>query len=235
MFNQNLKFMYYLKKRDEEFSAQLDNFANKVGTYAGLFNLTPEEVEQSEKDSAYFAWSLLASKRYEDTKKGWTGFKNNLRRGVPNVTMNPIPGAVTINPIPEAVAPGVQFRFSTLVNRIKAHSNYTPAIGQVLGIENGSQSRTVPTENVQPALRVVMRGGMVNLDWKKGLYDGIVIEKDNGTGFVVFDKDMRPNFVDPTPLPSGNQSAVWRYRAMYLYGDTRVGNWSDVVSITVGN
>jgi hypothetical protein len=226
--------MYYLKKTDEDFSAQLGNFANKINPYVIMFNLTADDVSQMEKDSAYFAWSLVATKRYDDTKKGWTGFKNNLRRGVPNVTTNPIPEPVVVTPTPGEVAPGVQYRFTTLVNRIKAHNSYTSAIGQVLGIENSSQNR-IAFENVQPNLKVVMRGGKVNLDWKKGAYDGIVIEKDSGNGFVVFDKDMRPNFTDPTPLPPGSESAVWRYRAMFLYSDARVGNWSDVVTITVGD
>jgi hypothetical protein len=53
-------------------------------------------------------------------------------------------------------------------------------------------------------------------------------------GFVVFDKDTRPNFVDPTPLPEPGTSAVWKYRAMYLFNDNRVGDWSDVATITVG-
>ena len=62
-----------------------------------------------------------------------------------------------------------------------------------------------------------------------------MIEKDTSSGFVPFEKDFYPNFTDPTQIPRGNQSAVWKYRAMYLYKDAKVGIWSDVVSITVGD
>ena len=225
---------YYVATNDEEFSMQLDNFSNKIGGYAADFNLSTDDVDQSQKDSIYFAWAIRIIKRQDDTKKGWTGFKNNLRRNVPNVTTNKIPEPVDISPAPGEVPPGVQYRFTTLVNRIKAHNNYTKAIGQVLGIDDNSQNR-VSIDDAQPRLRLAMNGGLVKVFWKKGPYEGIVIEKNTGAGFVVLDKDMHPSYTDTTPLPPANQSAVWKYRAMYLYKDAKVGLWSDVVSITVGD
>ena len=226
--------MYFLKRNDEDFSFQLTNFSTKLPNYVALFGVLPAEVTQAEEDSAYFAWAILVTKVQADTKKSYVGFKNNLRFGVENVSVNPVPETVEVVPVPAEVAPGVQFRFLSLAKRIKAHPNYSSAIGQNLGIENMNQNR-IALENVQPVLKLVMRGGLVNLDWKKMGYDGIVIEKDSGSGFEVLDKDMRPNFTDVTPLPPANQSAVWRYRAMYLYSDSRVGNWSDVVSVSVGD
>ncbi len=34
-------------------------------------------------------------------------------------------------------------------------------------------------------------------------------------------------------MPTQGQSAIWNYRAMYLYGDDKVGSWISTVSITV--
>ena len=225
---------YWVVKNDEQFSFQLDNFWNKIPAYQDVFNLSGEDLAQIDKDNAYFKWAITATNRYAETKKGWTGFKNNLRHGLPIITNIPVPVAVVVEPIPGAVPAGIQFRFTTLVNRIKAHSSYTKAIGMVLGIEADSQNR-IPIENAQPVLRAGMNGGFVTVYWRKGGYDGIMIEKDTGDGFKSFDKDMYPNYNDPTVIPRGNASAVWRYRAMYLYKDNRVGVWSDVVSITVGD
>ena len=225
---------YWIESNDERFSLQLDSFSSKVGAYAVLFGLSAAEVEQIEKDSAYFKWSITITKRFADTKKSWTGFKENLRFGVPNVTSNPIPQPVTVEPIPDEVPLGIQSRFASMANRIKASSNYTKAIGYALGIEDVVQNRQ-PLDSAKPPLKVGMNGGNVILHWKKGIYDGIVIEKDSGNGFVVFDKDFQPSFTDPTAIPPGSQSAVWRYRAMYLFKDNRVGQWSDSVAITVGD
>ncbi len=87
--------------------------------------------------------------------------------------------------------------------------------------------------NAQPTLKVVLRGGNVNLLWKKGKFGGILIEKDSGQGFITLDKDFHPDFIDNSPLPAPNQTALWKYRAIYLLNDEKVGKWSDVVSISV--
>lgn len=225
---------YWVVKNDELFSYQLDNFWNKIPAYQVMFNITNDELAQVDKDNAYFKWAITATIRYAETKKGWTGFKNDLRHGIPVVTNVAMPTAIDLEPIPSAVPAGIQYRFTTLVNRIKAHSNYTKAIGMVLGIEADSQNR-IPIADAQPKLRAGMNGGFVNVYWRKGSYDGIVIEKDTGDGFVNFDKDMFPNYVDQTVIPRGNESAVWRYRAMYLFKDARIGVWSNPVSIIVGD
>ena len=45
--------------------------------------------------------------------------------------------------------------------------------------------------------------------------------------------DMQPHFIDLSELPPPGKSAVWTYRIIYLLKDKRVGQWSDVVSVTV--
>ena len=118
-----------------------------------------------------------------------------------------------------------------MVNRIKAHQNYTKSIGQNLGIEKSIE--ILDTDAAQPVLKAVMRGGKVNLLWKKGRYSGILLEKDSGNGFVVLDRDFTPPFVDNSQLPASGESAIWMYRASYLMKDEKVGVWSDIVTITV--
>ena len=46
--------------------------------------------------------------------------------------------------------------------------------------------------------------------------------------------NTEPNTTDPTPLPVPGTSAVWNYKAIYRLHDEQVGQWSDVVSVTVG-
>jgi len=226
--------MYFLQKNDEKFAVQLANFSSKLPGYKDIFSISDAELAEAEADSVYFTWAVTSAKKITDYKKSWIGFKNILRLDTGNPELNPVPETSTITPIPDEVLPGIQSRFLIQAKRIKAHKNYTEAIGQNLGIE-ASFSNRLPLESVQPILKAVLNGGRVNLQWKKSTYDAIVIEKDTGSGFVFFDKDLRPNFVDPTPLPAGNESAVWRYRAMYMFKDEKVGNWSDVVTITVGD
>jgi len=35
------------------------------------------------------------------------------------------------------------------------------------------------------------------------------------------------------PMAAAGQSALWKYKAIYLQADQRAGQWSDVVSIPV--
>ena len=55
--------MYYLKRNDEQFSLQLDNFANKIGNYAELFSILPAEVSSIQADNVFFDWTIQAVKR----------------------------------------------------------------------------------------------------------------------------------------------------------------------------
>jgi hypothetical protein len=54
---------------------------------------------------------------------------------------------------------------------------------------------------------------------------------DRGSGFTLLAQDTTPGDLD-TPPPA--TAAKWSCRAIFRVGDHRVGQWSDVVSITVG-
>jgi hypothetical protein len=222
----------YLESTDEKLSIQMINFSSKVGAVATTFGLTPAEVASILADAIYFSWAVVNYKKVETNKKDWTTFKSILKKPAINVTSNPAPVAPTLDVAPTAVAPGVVYRFTTVVNRIKAHPAYSTAIGQNLGIES-LNSGTTNKDTAKPIIKAILRGGKVDLVWKKGKFSGIVIEKDSGAGYVMLDKDFQPDFTDATPLPAPGQSALWKYRASYLLKDNKVGVWSDEVSITV--
>lgn len=54
---------------------------------------------------------------------------------------------------------------------------------------------------------------------------------DRGAGWVFLAVDTVPAFLDKSRLPK--TPAVWKYRALYLKGDTLVGQWSATASVTV--
>lgn len=60
----------------------------------------------------------------------------------------------------------------------------------------------------------------------------IHVDRGDGHGFVLLTYDTTPDYLDTTPFPA--TAAVWKYKAIFRVGDQRVGQWSDVVSITVG-
>jgi hypothetical protein len=56
---------------------------------------------------------------------------------------------------------------------------------------------------------------------------------DRGSGFVFLAIDTVPDYLDTAALPAAGASAAWKYRAIYRLSDERVGQWSNVASISV--
>ncbi len=222
----------YLENTDEKLVVQMDNFSSKIEVYAPQFGLTPAEVAGIRNDSNYLVWTVSSFQRVDTYKKNWTSFKTNLKKGITGPVNNEVPSPLEFDTAPTAVDNGVLNRFTATVARIKAHPNYTKSIGINLGIE-ASASKQLDTENAKPILKASLRVGKVHLNWKKGNFHGIAIEKDLGNGFIPFDKDFIPNYVDNSAMPATGESAVWRYRAAYLLNDDLVGQWSDIVTISV--
>ena len=222
----------YLENADEKLALQLENFGSKVGIYATQFGLSATEILNCKADAAFFLWVVKCHLMVNTNKKNWTQFKNISRKGDSNLATITFPTAQMLEAAPVVVAPGIAYRFTTMVNRIKAHQNYTRSIGQNLGVEK-SPAAPIDKEHAQPTLKVVLQGGKVNLLWKKGRFTGILIAKDIGKGFAMLDRDFTPHFVDNSPMPAVGESAIWNYRASYLINNDLVGVWSDMVSITV--
>jgi hypothetical protein len=59
------------------------------------------------------------------------------------------------------------------------------------------------------------------------------VDRGDGKSFVFLAVDTVPDYTDTAPMPAAGQSAFWNYKAIYLQGDDRVGQWSDAVSIPV--
>jgi len=60
----------------------------------------------------------------------------------------------------------------------------------------------------------------------------IEVDRGDNKGFVLLTFDTTPNYTDTTPFAS--IPTKWTYRAIYRVGDSRVGQWSKPVSVTVG-
>ena len=135
---------------------------------------------------------------------------------------------------PALVITGIFPFVMSIVKRIKAHKDYAVSDGQDMGIE-GEEMEDVNINDLKPALKIVLiNGGYPNLQWVKGITDGIAIYVDRGTGTWEFLAiDTVPNYTDTHALPAPGQSAVWKYKTIYRIDDNNVGKWSEDYSITV--
>ena len=60
----------------------------------------------------------------------------------------------------------------------------------------------------------------------------IQVDRGDGKGFVAPTFDTTPGYFDTQPFPA--TPVKWTYQAIYRVGDSRVGQWSKPVSVTVG-
>jgi len=120
-----------------------------------------------------------------------------------------------------------------LVRRIKAHPNYTPAIGAQLGIEGPDV--VVDLSEAKPVLTATPQmSGLVVIDFVKGESDGVNLYSRRGTetAFTFLARDTASPYIDNRlPLVAG-QPEQRHYKAMYVLDDDEVGLPGDELAVT---
>ncbi|HTH56710.1 MAG TPA: hypothetical protein VL728_11745 [Cyclobacteriaceae bacterium] len=220
---------HYLPRTDQERVVWLNNFSAKFAVYAATFGMA-SEVAGVAKDAAMFAYTVAMVETSTTTKEQWVDFKNLMRNGTPTQLAVPVIAPPPLPAAPAAVQAGIFTRAGQQVQRIKNNPNYTEAIGKDLGII-GSEQLAISSVEMKPVLKLVMKGGQVEIQWVKGDADALYIETDKGTGWQFLAVDTVPHYTDTTRIAAASS---WKYRAMYLVNDEKVGQWSDVASIAVG-
>lgn len=241
---------YYLPTEDAKLVVWLQNLSSKISGYAVKYGITPAEVTFIQNAAAYFAFWFNALSQLNGAVQNLARFKSEIANGVkaggsPSV----LPADIIFGTPPTAVPPGILATIRSIVARIKKHQSYTTADGEQLKIE-GDENTTDPN-TLKPVLEIKLQSGHPNLIWKKGIADGVKIvkaeinpdstnpqptltaEKTDKSLFQFLAIDTQPDYLDTTPLPAFGKSANWAYRMIYLINDEEVGEWSDVVFITV--
>ena len=223
---------YYLPRADEEKGVWLSNFAAKLPKYTSKYSITPEEMMDMQQSAAYFNALMDYKNQYYAFQSAITEHKNAVRDGLKNGNTLEMLTPPNVG-LPMPVAPGIFVRCTALVNRIKANVHYTQADGNDLGIE-GAET-TLDTTAAKPLIKIrLVDGGHPEIIWTKQGMDALEIHKQENDGEWQFlELDMQPNYIDRVALPPIGKSAVWKYRAIYRQKDKRIGQWSDVVSVTV--
>ena len=117
---------------------------------------------------------------------------------------------------------------------IKAHAGYTTAIGQQLGIIGDEDTADLTNAKPTLTLKGPVVAGDVKVDFNKSISDGVLIESKRGseTTFTFLTIDRELHYQD-TRANLGAGPETRQYRARYMLNDAPVGNWSDVLTVTV--
>lgn len=211
----------------------LKNFASKLPQYAAKYNISAAEQTDITQASAFFAYWLNYKNQVDEFNKKLTTYKNEVRDGIlPGAMASVLPAFPNLGAVPAVSLPGVFDRAASIGNRIKKHISYTSADGRDMGLEKPA-SIPVDLQTVKPVLGVrLVQDGDPEIMWVKKSMDRIEIHVDRGEGYGFLTFDTYPNHIDVNMLETGT-AAVWKYKAIYIKNDVRVGSWSDEVRITV--
>lgn len=227
-----MKKNFYLPRAEEERVPWFNNFAVKLPLYANKYSITPEELMDMQQSAPFYAALNDAINQHRNFQSAMFKYRDDVRDGTKNGgTLQPLTMPMINLPMP--VAPGIFVRVKAIVNRIKANINYSEADGNDLGIEG--TITTVDTTTTKPVIKVrIGDGGHPEILWTKQNFEAIEIYKQEADGtWKLLAIDLQPNYTDLSALPEVGKSAVWSYRAIYRLKDKQVGQWSDVVSVTV--
>lgn len=242
----------YMPIADALFLIWFENFVAKFLLNAAALNLSGETASAT-ADLNYIRYVINNTESQRNRTSDNIAVKNQLLNGptATAVLLYPGPAALTglippaagappgappgspSNP-PPAVPPGVIPRTAAPVERILAAVGYVEGMGHDMDIL-APAAAAVDLNALKPQIEVSQRALKVLIEWTKARgTDALRIEADYGTGtFVHVIDDPRPDHLDAHPLPAPGQSAVWKYRAIYVRDGVPVGSYSDVSSITV--
>jgi len=180
-----------------------------------------------------FKYALQMQEAYKTFKQSISAYKNLMRDGDPDELLGAL-GTVPIIPAPPFnIYQGIFKRVRRLVAQIKAHQNYTIAIGEDLGIVG--DEHVVDIHQLKPVLKSRLDAGHPVIIWKKGIAEAldIYVDRRDGKGFVFLATDNHPDYTDKHPMPKDVESIVWEYKAIYKIADKQVGKYSNSISVTV--
>jgi len=224
-----------MQKGAMPFARQMMMFKENIGTYAVILGLSPEQVATQAVDADYYNQVVANHNLVQVHAQGWTALKKSLRRGKKSDVLESLPG-LNLDYSAAPVPAGVEQRFRVLVRQIKLSPHYDLTMGVRLGIE--ATDRPAPDYSaLQPKITAVVNGDRVMLGWDWQGFRAFLdqcefqVDRNDGRGFGPLTHSTVPGSVDKTPFPA--VQTVWRYRAIYHANNVQVGQWSQIVSVTV--
>lgn len=224
---------YYLPNADKDKAAWLKNFSSKFSTYALDLGFVPQDISSVANDSLAFSYALDIIETFKTETQERTSYKDILRDGPLGSPLGAAPSFPPQPLLPPVVASGIFPRTSAIVKRMKAHPNYTEAIGKDCGII-GAESQTNESE-MKPVLEISKEGGNVIIKYKKGSAEGIRLlsKRANETQYTFLAVATKINFKDTRPNLSLSQPENRYYCAWFLMEDEAIGQCSDEVMVVI--
>lgn len=207
----------FITTTDEKYVTQLGNLSAKAPTVQATLGLTAADIAGISADYSAMQAAVLDVVAKQTAAQSSTQAKNAIRLGT-------------------------EKRLRALAKRIKGNANYTPALGELLGIVppgGGSATllRAMASENgARPQLRASVAGdGTVTVKFAKKGFTGVLLYGRRGEEqeFTLLSKRLGSPLVDARANASEGAPETRQYRAQFFRNDTAVGHFSDIAVVTV--
>lgn len=212
----------------------LNNFASKIGGYAATFGITPGEVAMIAAFAAMYAYIVGLIETVDTFKQNLTKYKDKLSIATSGSPLG-APPKVIIPVAPTTVDAGIFTIIGGIVQRIKGYKNaYTTGIGEDLGIV-GDESSFDPN-TFTPEFKGTATPDGAKLVFKKDESEGVNIysRMAGAAEFTFLARDTESPYIDNRPLAEAGKPEVREFRCRAVLNDVEIGNFSDVVRVTVG-
>jgi hypothetical protein len=216
----------FVKKSNDAFGKQLDEHADALGTHGAALGFSGPEITVAVNDAKYFRYELTQQAKALSFSQGYTRHLGYLRtsKDVATEPVFTIPAT-----IPTSVLVGIETRFRERAKKAKASTAYNNDIGEQLRIV----APDATAELGIPEFEVVFAANHPVLKWPKKISDGIEVWKDKGQGWYHAGNDTKSPWPDKEDLPPAGQSAIWKYRIIFIVDDEPVGEYSAVITVLV--
>ena len=219
------------------FLGQFKKFCDNISFYQKLLDITDEQVTAIK--AAYHLYQYIMDVEMAMNLSGVavTACKNWIKDGPSSQPLTPFPPLFVYPvPIPVFTSGNVVSQFAKITDDCIKSANFSNAIGIALGIYLATEERSDTVAVIKPPLTAkVSPAGHPILHSKKGTYQGYQVYKDSadGKGLVEYKLSIAADFVDNADLPVTGTTKVWRYKIIYLQANKEIGNFSEIVSVTV--
>jgi len=214
----------------------LNNFSDKLkNVYATLFGISSSDADKIVAYASFYAFLIGYLTGIRAFVQDLTKYKNDFLGAPLNTTNGTLP---TFSITPPATTPaeaGAYTIISNVIKTIKAHPKYTPAIGEDLKIV-GDETEFVNDE-YKPEGKGIALPGSVKLEFpKKGVDGQAVYSRPVGStdpnAWEKLANDFHSPYFDTRPLAVAGTPEKREYKLRGLIGDTEIGQWSDVITVT---
>lgn len=219
--------------REDEFPAWYANFSVKAPSYSTILSIPAGDLTRIAAAVPFVAGIFDVVEQARAEAKEWTAFKNLVIFGSDNGTSPAVPSAMPPAALSPIAAGLIEF-LRGVIGRMKKNHNYTPVIGEDLGIASGATpAPAIP----KPTGSVSSDGNFTaTVKFKKAGFSGVEVwsQRAGETVWVRIATDSFSPYVDNRPPLVAGQPEERRYRLRYLDKDEPVGEFSDVLECVVG-